>query len=175
MQQNKTHRRILFVAQAAVIAALYTGITLATMATPIPWISYGPIQFRIAEALAMLAVLTPAAIPGLAIGCFFANLGSPYGIIDVVFGTLASLFAAICSYMLRKIEWKRLPWLSGLPPVLFNAVAVSAVIIHATQSPWAVFPLFAAQVGLGQLVVVYGLGMPLVAALRKTKIFREQR
>jgi len=172
---TKSRKRILFIAQAAVIAALYAAITLALGATPINWISYGPIQFRVAEALTMLAALTPAAIPGLAIGCFFANLGSPYGWIDFVFGTLASLLAAICSWQLRKIEFKRLPLLSGLPPVIFNAIAVPSIIIISAGLEWSIFPLFAAQVALGQFVVVYALGMPLFAALRKTRIFNESR
>jgi len=174
-QHSKNHSKVLFIAQAAIIAALYAGVTLALGATPIHWISYGPVQFRIAEALTMLAALTPAAIPGLTIGTFFANLGSPYGWLDFVFGTLASLLAAICSWQLRKIQFKRLPWLSGMPPVLFNALVVPAVIITAAGLEWSIFPLFAAQVALGQLVVVFGLGLPLVAALRKTKLFNESR
>ncbi|MCL2530770.1 MAG: QueT transporter family protein [Oscillospiraceae bacterium] len=168
---TKSRKRVLFIAQAAIIAALYAAVTLALGATPIHWISYGPVQFRIAEALTMLAALTPAAIPGLTIGTFFANLASPYGWMDWVFGTLASFLAATCSWQLRKIEFKRLPWLSGLPPVLFNALVVPIIIITAAGLEWSIFPLFAAQVALGQFVVVYALGMPLLAALRKTRIF----
>ena len=184
---TKNHRTVLFIAQAAVIAALYAGVTLALGATPIHWISYGPVQFRIAEAFTMLAALTPAAIPGLTIGTFFANLGSPYGWFDWVFGTLASLLAAICSWQLRHatidllFRWKdksfiniaNMPWLSGLPPVIFNALVVPVIIITAAGLEWSIFPLFAAQVALGQFVVVYALGMPLLAALRKTRIFNE--
>ncbi|MCL2445546.1 MAG: QueT transporter family protein [Oscillospiraceae bacterium] len=172
---TKKRKGILFLAQAAVIAALYAAVTLALSATPIHWISYGPVQFRIAEALTMLAALTPAAIPGLTIGAFFANLGSPYGWMDWVFGTLASLLAAICTWQLRKIQFKRLPWLSGLPPVIFNALVVPTIIITAAGLEWSIFPLFAAQVALGQFVVVYALGMPLLAALRRTRIFNETR
>lgn len=168
---TKSKKNVLFIAQTGLIAALYAGVTLALGATPINWISYGPVQFRVAEALTMLAALTPAAIPGLTIGAFFANLASPYGWLDFVFGTLASLLAAICSWQLRKIQFKRLPLLSGLPPVLFNALVVPAIIITAAGLPWSIFPLFAAQVALGQFVVVYALGMPLLVALRNTRIF----
>ncbi|MCL2195118.1 MAG: QueT transporter family protein [Oscillospiraceae bacterium] len=172
---TKSRKSVLFIAQAAIIAALYAGVTLALGATPIHWISYGPVQFRFAEALTMLAALTPAAIPGLTIGTFFANLGSPYGWFDWVFGTLASLLAAVCTWQLRKIEFKRLPLFAGLPPVIFNALVVPAIIITAVGLEWSIFPLFAAQVALGQLVVVYALGMPLLAALRRTRIFNEVR
>ena len=173
MQQNK---KALYLAQTAVIAALYAAITLAVMTlVPIPGLNHGPIQFRVSEALTMLAVFTPAAIPGLAIGAFLANLLGPYGPPDMIFGTLASLLAALCSYWLRNIQWKKLPILSGIPPVLFNAVIIGAMIAYFFMDTfaWQNVLLFGAQVGLGQLVVVYGLGLPLVVALRKTKLFHD--
>jgi len=171
MQNNKIHARILFLAQAAIIAALYAAVTLA-----VPFLSYGPVQFRLAEALTILPVLTPAAIPGLAIGCFIANLGSPYGMVDIIFGTLASLLASICTYRLRNIQWKRLPWLSALMPVLFNGVIIGAMLAYVLFDTfaWQNMLLFGSQVAAGQFVVVFALGLPLTVLLRKTRIFAAQ-
>ena len=167
--------RILFIAQAAVIAALYVAISLPiAMAGPIAYLNYGPIQFRVAEALTMLAALTPAAIPGLAIGCLLTNILGPYGVPDMVFGTLASLLAALCTYWLRNAQWKKLPLFSGLPPVLFNALIIGTMIAYFFMDSfeWSNVLLFGAQVGFGQAVVVFLLGMPLAMLLKKTKIFR---
>ena len=138
--------RILFLAQAAAIAALYAGLTLAT-----PMLSYGSIQFRFAEALTLLPALTPAAIPGLAVGCLLANLGSPYGLIDIVFGTLATLLAAICTWLLRKIQWKGLPLLSVLMPALFNGVIIGALLYFVLGFP---FIASAISVAAGEAVAV---------------------
>jgi len=188
MQKNT---RIPFIAQAAVIAALYVAISLPiAMSGPIAYLNYGPIQFRIAEALAMLAALTPAAIPGLAIGCLLTNILGPYGVPDMVFGTLASLLAALCTYWLRKITFslsvsmelpsrsfqlsaEKLPLFSALPPVLFNAVIIGTMIAYFFMDSfeWSNILLFGAQVGFGQAVVVFLLGLPLAALLKKTKIF----
>ena len=91
-RQGSAHVR--FLVEAAVIAALYTVLTYLAVAMNL---AYGPIQFRFSEALTILPVFTPAAIPGLALGCFLSNLASPLGIVDWVFGTLATLLAAMLS------------------------------------------------------------------------------
>ena len=171
MKNGTTSRgKIIFVAQAAVIAALYAGLTLALPA-------YTNLQFRVAEALTLLPVLTPAAIPGLAIGCLLANLASPFGLIDIVFGTLASLLAALCVYWLRKIQFKKLPLLSALMPALFNGLIIGAIIALMVNGSLdfgaftlANMLLFGGQVALSELVICFGLGLPLVVVLRKTKI-----
>ncbi|MDR1734853.1 MAG: QueT transporter family protein [Oscillospiraceae bacterium] len=158
-----------FLTQAAVIAALYAALTV--FLAPI---SYGPVQFRVAEALTLLPVLTPAAIPGLAIGCVIANLASGYGMLDIVFGSLATLLAAVLSYFLRNmvVSKLRLPVLSAIPPVICNALIVPAVIVYAeygsiAASPPAVYWTYAWQIGLSELVICFLLGLALVAALRK--------
>ena len=166
-KNNPSHRRILFLAQAAVIAALYAGLTLAT-----PLLSYGNIQFRFAEAFTLLPVLTPAAIPGLTIGCAIANIASPdLGVFDVVFGSLATLLAALCSYWLRKILLCKLPLLSALMPALFNGVIIG-LMLHLMLG----FPLWLTmgQVALSELIICCALGLPLVALLKKTKIFQQE-
>ena len=172
------NRNVLFLTQAAVIAALYVAVSLPiALSGPIAFLNYGPIQFRVAEALTMLAVLTPAAIPGITIGTLLVNILGPYGAPDMVFGTLASLLAALCIYWLRHIQWKKLPLLSAMPPVLFNAVIIGAMIAYFFMDTfeWSNLLLFGAQVGFGQTVVVFGLGIPLVVALRKTKLLNESR
>ena len=84
---------VLFMAQAAVIAALYTVLTLVAIAMNL---AFGAVQFRFSEALTILPVFTPAAIPGLTLGCVLSNLCSSYGVADIVFGSLATLLAALC-------------------------------------------------------------------------------
>ena len=89
----------LFLTRAAIIAALYAALTYAAS---VVGLAYGPIQFRFSEALTVLACFTPAAVPGLTVGCFLGNLGSSLGPIDWVVGTAATLLAALCTYFTRK-------------------------------------------------------------------------
>ena len=93
-------KRTMFIVESAVIAALYAGLTYAASMLNL---AYGSIQFRFSEALTILACLTPAAIPGLTIGCFLGNITSPYGLVDIVCGTLATFLAAVLSYTTRKV------------------------------------------------------------------------
>ncbi len=139
---------------AAVIAALYAALTV--FFAPI---SYGAVQYRVAEALTLLPVLFPQAVPGLALGCLLSNLIGGYGIWDVVFGTLATLIAAALTYKLRKNIW-----LAAAPPVLVNALVVGLLLHFVLALP--LVPTMA-SVGLGQLVVVYVLGVPLTFALKR--------
>ena len=120
---KKQTRSAVFLAQGAMIAAIYTVLTLlaATMN-----LAYGPVQFRFSEALTILPMFTPAAVPGLTIGCLLSNIFSGYGAADMIFGTLATLLAAISTRMLRTVRIKDIPWLAPLPPVLFNAVIIGA-------------------------------------------------
>jgi uncharacterized membrane protein len=154
------------------IAAIYAVLTLLAAAVNL---AYGPIQFRFSEALTILPIFTPAAIPGLTLGCLISNIWSGYGVADMVFGTLATLLAAIVTRTLRNIRFGNIPWLAPLPPVLFNAVIVGAQI--AVLSPggfnWAGFLSAALSVGIGELVVCYALGLPLAAALEKSGVSRK--
>jgi len=170
-------QHIRYLVQGAMIAALYAVLTM--LAASLGW-AYGPVQFRFSEALTILPVFTPAAIPGLAIGCFLSNLGSPLGIVDWVFGTLATLLAAIFTYQLRKIRVKNIPFLAPLPPIICNAVIVGIEIACCTPAgvfSWQVFSLVgflsaALSVGAGELVVCYALGLPLAIALQKTGVVK---
>lgn len=119
---NKKTSKVRFLALSAVIAALYAVLTYAAAAMNL---AFGAVQFRFSEALTVLPAFTPAAIPGLAVGCLISNLASPLGVVDWVFGTLATLLAGIFSYLVRNIRWKEIPVLAPLPPVIFNALIVA--------------------------------------------------
>ena len=148
-------------ATAGIIAAVYAGLTLLL---PIP--QYGGVQLRVAEAMTVLPFLIPEAIPGLAVGCFLANLlGSPY-VLDWVFGTLATLLAALWTSRLKN------KWLAPLPPVICNAVIVGAEIAYFSVLDGAAFlPAFgfnALTVGAGEAIACFALGLPLLHWLSST-------
>lgn len=158
---------------AAAIAALYTVLSLAS--SFIPTVG-GVFQFRVSEALTILPYFTPAAIPGLFLGCLLSNLitgALPY---DLIFGSLATLIGAVGTYLLRKIGKKAdstpskgLPlgaWLAPLPPIAANTVIMPFVIAALSNAPESL-PLFAFAVLVGEVVCCGGLGLPLLAALKK--------
>lgn len=166
-----------FLAQAAMIAAIYAALTYAAASLGL---AYGNIQLRFSEAMTLLAVFTPAAIPGLTIGCFLGNLGSPFGLIDILCGTFATFLASVMSYQLRKVRVKNVPWLSALPPVIMNALIVGFEIAWFMPEglTWIGFAVSALEVGAGELIVCCGLGLPLAVMLEKTgsakKIFERK-
>ncbi len=151
------------ITRAAMIAALYCVLTLLFQP-----ISYGPVQFRVSEALTLLPVFTADAVPGLFIGCLLANLLGGALWYDVVFGALATLLAALCTRRLRSR-----PALGAAMPVLFNGLIVGPVVYFAySKAPDGPFslPLLLKDVGsvaLGEAAVCFILGLLLVAALRK--------
>ena len=169
----RTTKNVRFLTQAAMIAALYAVLTYAAAAVNL---AYGAVQFRFSEALTVLPVFTPAAIPGLAVGCFLANLGSPLGLVDWILGTGATLLGAVGTWMARKIQNKGVRVLAPLPPVIANVVLVgfelsclsSAGTFALGNFTWAAFGASALSVGIGELVICYALGLPLLLALRKT-------
>lgn len=163
-----------FLTYAALIAALYTVLTLLAVIIPgVGTISFGPIQIRFSEALTILPAFTPAAIPGLFIGCLISNIvgvsmGLGAGLLDIIFGSLATLLAAYLSYLLRNKKW-----LVPLPPVLINAVVIGAILSYVLE-----LPLFATMlsVGAGQVGACYVLGMILYYVLDKNRniVFKNQ-
>ncbi|MCL2513433.1 MAG: QueT transporter family protein [Oscillospiraceae bacterium] len=168
------NRKILYLTQAGVIAALYFALTWASRFLGI---ADGAVQFRLSEMLTVLPFFTPAAVPGLAVGCFFSNIGSELGFADVIIGSAASLLAAFATRRMRKMTVKGLPLIPLLPPVLFNAVIVGLELNFFFPPPDKTsflisFLMFAASVGAGQLVVCYGLGLPFFAAVKKIKVFK---
>lgn len=157
-------RKIRFLVEGALIAAAYAGLTLAGIG-----FSYGSVQFRIAEILTVLPIFTPAAIPGLTVGCFIANIAS-FNAMDMIFGTLATLLAAVVTYILRKIAVKGIPFLSLLSPVFFNAVIIGAELYLLSATPWG-FGLTALSIGISEFVICVLLGIPMVLLLKKYNIF----
>lgn len=164
-------KRILYVTYAAVIAALYAVLTIAQN-NLIPGSASAAIQFRVAEALTVLALYTPAAIPGLTIGCVIANISSVVaglGVYDMVFGSAASLLAALTMYALRRVRWFRLPILALFMPAIFNGLIVGFEIDFFFVGNLSFhFVDFLYQVGcvaLGELAVLFLLGLPLTILL----------
>ena len=162
MQGKKTR----LMTESALIAAVYVALVLFFKP-----ISFGAIQFRIAEALCILPFFSLSAVPGLALGCLLGNFFSGAAMPDVLFGTLATLLAAILSYKLRDIN----KWLVCLPPILANAIIVPFVLQYAYGVPDGYFFLFA-TVGIGEILAVGVLGNILLLALegRKEVIFRTE-
>ena len=162
-----------FLALSAVIAGLYAALTYAAAMLNL---AYGPVQFRFSEALTVLPAFTPAAIPGLTVGCLLANLGSPLGVVDWVFGTAATLLAALGTAAVSRIRWKGLPLLAPLPPVIVNALVVGLEISCLNGAGAFTFSAFTAAnfaysaltVGLGELAVCLVLGLPLCVLLEKS-------
>ncbi len=153
---------------ASVIGALYAALTLALAP-----ISYGALQFRISEALCILPFFLPASAGGLAVGCAIANLLGPgAGLPDVVFGSLATLLAGICTALIgvRARAQGKAGWgacvAACLMPAVFNAPIIGLVIAYAVlggleaEGFWQSALLFGAQVGLGELLVLLVLGLP---------------
>lgn len=144
---------------AAIIAALYVVLThLANFFG----LASGVIQIRLSEALTILPYFTPAAIPGLFIGCLIANLTTGLHIIDVLVGSTTTLLAAYLTYRLRSSS----PWLSPLPPIVLNALIVPLVIRYVYQVPGALL-YFMSTVALGEILSAGLLGMLLLFTIKK--------
>ncbi len=152
--------KIKFITQSAIIAAIY--IVLTWIFAPISF-GHNLFQFRISEVMTVLPLFTPAAIPGLFIGCALSNLlFGGLGIIDLVLGSTATLIAALLSYLLRKKS--RL--IALVPPVIVNAVIVGAYLNYLI-SPEINVLINMGWVMLGQIVSCYCLGLPLCKAIDK--------
>lgn len=143
------------IALAGMIAAYYVMVSFIFQP-----ISYGALQFRIAEVLTVLPILFPEAIWGLGVGCFLTNLSSPFGIYDWGLGTAATVIAAVLTYRLRK-RWP----LALAMPVVVNGLLVCSYVSSLLSLPYWSTALY---IGLSQTIIVYGLGLPLLALLRKT-------
>ena len=139
---KKKGMSVKFITQAAVIAAIYVVLVVI-----FNYISFGPVQFRIAEALTILPYFTPAAIPGLFVGCIIANILGGAIVWDVVFGSIATLIGAIGTYLLRKHKW-----LAPVPPIVANTIIVPFVLKFAYGSE-GMFAMFFVTVGAGEIIV----------------------
>lgn len=163
---KKSNARILFLTHAALIAALYVVLTYIAF-----WlgISSGAVQVRFSEALTILPYFTPAAIPGLFVGCLLSNLLTGAAIPDIVFGSLATLIGALLTAKFRQNKW-----FAPIPPILANAVIIPPVLLFA----YGIKPLWFSYitVTLGEIISCGVLGMLLLFALEKSmkRFFAEQ-
>lgn len=148
-------KKTTFLVQAALIGAIYAALTIALAP-----ICYGQIQVRVSEALTVLPVFTPAAIPGLFVGCIVANIYGGLGIVDIVFGSLATLIAAYLSYKMPK------RFMVPIPPIIVNGIVIGFVLNYAYGLPLIMSMLW---VTFGQTIACYGLGYPLMITLEKYK------
>jgi uncharacterized membrane protein len=153
VNKQKDSLPVVSVARAGIIAALYITITLVLHP-----ISYGPVQLRAAEALAVLPILFPEAIAGLFIGVFFANIFGGLGLPDILGGSFTTLVAAVVTYRFRHHI------IAYLSPILFNAFLVSLYLHVLFEWPYW---LTVFSIGLSQTLVVFGLGYPLIRFLKK--------
>lgn len=152
------NKKVLHLVQGAAIAAIYVVLVVL-----FDYWSFGPIQFRIAEALTILPYFTPAAIPGLFIGCILANLLGGAIPADILFGSIATLLGALGSYALRKHKW-----LVPLPPIAANTLIVPFVLKFGYGAEEAV-PFMMLTVGLGEVIVCAVIGLVLLHALAPLK------
>lgn len=156
MRNSKTERTIYFMVHGAVIAATYTALTMVCMP-----VAFGPVQFRISEALCILPFFTPAAIPGLFLGCFLSNLLCGAAALDVVFGSIATLIGAVGSYLLRKYKWA-----VCVPPILANTIIIPWVLRYAYGSA-DLIPVAMVTVGIGEILAIGVLGDGLLVILER--------
>ena len=166
-------KKVTFIVQAAVIAALYVVLTFIANALGL---ASHTIQVRFSEALCILPVFTAAAIPGLWIGCLLANLLTGAVIYDVIFGSIATLLAAVFTYLLRNHKIA-----CTFPPVILNMIIVPFVLVYAYGIPPVYFhnvnvtiPFNAITVGIGEVISVCILGSILMRVLLKYRnvVFR---
>ena len=163
------NQKILSITLGAVIAALYVVLTFVQSAL-LPGTVSGDIQFRASEILCVLAFFTPAAIPGLTIGCFLANMLAGLGAIDLIFGPLASFLAALTMWLLRNVRFKGIPFAGLLMPALWNGLLVGLEIAIFFTDGGFTIPVFLASAGfvaLGELAVLFVLGLPLCKIIEK--------
>lgn len=153
------NKNVVFLTQAAMIAALYVVLTFVANAFGLA--NYA-VQIRFSEALTILPFFTPAAIPGLFIGCLISNILTGCALLDIIFGSLATLIGAVVTYKLRKFKW-----LAPLPPMAANAVIVPFVLKYA----YGIEPLWFSflTVTAGEIISCGILGMILLFALEKQR------
>lgn len=154
------------IAVSGIVAAAYAVITILTAS-----FAYGPVQFRISEALCVLCWFEPPLAVGLFLGCLIANLFSTVSALDIVIGSAATLIACLLIAKCKK------PWMVPLPVIIVNAVMVGAELafVYTPDAFWSGFVLMGAQVGFGELVVMYVLGYPLLMVLKKRNIMGKFR
>ena len=164
---NTKDNKTIYIAQAAVIAAIYTVLTMIAAGFDL---ASGAIQVRFSEALTILPFFTPAAVPGLTLGCLISNIVTGCALPDIIFGTLATFIGAIGSYALRRNRF-----LCSVPPVISNALIIPFVLSYAYHIPGGI-PYFMLTVGAGEVISCMLLGQLLLSALLpfRSRLFTPQ-
>lgn len=150
-----------FIATSGIIAAVYLVLTLFSSFFGM---SSGPIQFRLSETLCILPCFTPAAIPGLFVGCLLGNIIAGGAILDIIFGSLATLIGAFGTYLLRRNKW-----LAVIPPILANALIIPFVLSYGygfTEGFWYFF----ATIGASEIISAGVFGVGLYGILKKNEV-----
>ena len=155
------NKKVVFIVHAAVISALYVVLTL--VANTLGLANYA-IQVRISEALTILPLFPPAAIPGLFIGCILSNILTGCMLWDVIFGSIATLLGALGTYALRRFS----KWLAPLPPIIANTIIVPFVLSYVYHFEGSI-PYFMVTVGIGEIISCGVLGLLLHGVLSKYK------
>lgn len=164
-RKNNTAR---YLARGGIIAALYV---VLTMVSALVGASSGAVQFRLSEILCILPVFMPEAIPGLTIGCLIANLlAGGVAVLDLIFGTLATLIGAVGAYLLRRLP-PRLIWLATLPNIIANTLILPPVIIYSYGSPYS-YLITAVCVFVGQAVCAGLGGSFLYSIIERTELHK---
>lgn len=153
---SKYVQKTFFIAQAGVIAAIYTVLTMIAAGFDL---ASGAIQVRFSEALTILPFFTPAAVPGLTLGCLISNLVTGCALPDIIFGSLATFIGAFGSYHLRRNRF-----LVSLPPIVSNMLIIPFILTYAYHIPGGI-PYFMATVGIGEVLSCLVLGQILLSAL----------
>lgn len=155
------NNKVLSLCKASIIAAIYTVLTLISAALGL---SGGVIQLRLSEALCVLPYYTKTAIPGLFVGCILANFLTGSDILDVIFGSIATLLGALFSYLLRKYKW-----LVPIPPILSNIIIIPLLLTYVYHLEGTLL-FFMLTVGIGEAISCYVFGMLLLFALKKRNV-----
>lgn len=156
------NKKTLYLTQAAMIAALYVLLTYAANAFGL---ASQAIQVRFSEALTILPFFTPAAIPGLTVGCLLSNILTGAILPDIIFGSLATLLGALGTWALRRTKVK---WLAPIPPIAANTLIVPFILAYGYHAPGAIW-YFMLTVGAGEVISCGVLGMLLAIPLEKYK------
>lgn len=148
---------------AAMIAAIYVVLVII-----FNYWSFGPIQFRIAEAITILPYFTSAAVPGLFVGCLLANFLGGSILADIIFGSIATLIGAIGTYLFAKLKGNVGRWMAPIPPIVSNMLIVPFVLKYGYGAQEAI-PLMMVTIGIGEIIVCGVFGLILLAILEKYK------
>jgi len=168
--RQNTIKRVRFICLAAIIAAMYVALTYLAMALGL---DKNAVQIRFSESLIVLAFITPAAIPGLYVGCLLANILTACDPLDILIGPLATLIGAVGAYLIGKMRNKKLSrWLCTIPNIIANTIIVTIVCYICYTAPEAqtlsIIPFYAITIAVGEVISCGVLGSILLFSSEKT-------